>query len=49
MPGQIRPNAKAAKITYNVLKIPKDQQQHNEKQPSERRQKEWSVKSPAWK
>lgn len=33
MPGQLRPNMKAAKIAYTLLKTPKDLQQENQKKP----------------
>lgn len=41
MPGQVRPNKKAMKIAYAILKTPKDKQQDNQKKPSEKLIKEW--------
>ncbi len=41
MPGAPRPNAKAMKIAYKILKTPKDKQQDNQKKPSEQKIKEW--------
>ena len=40
MPQALRPNKKAMKIAYAILKVPKDMQQKNEK-PSSRHIKEW--------
>lgn len=45
MPGQIRPNKKAAKILYAILRTPKDLRQDNQKKPSERLRKSWFVDS----
>jgi hypothetical protein len=41
MPATPRPNKEAAKIAYKILKTPKDRQQHNQPDPSEKRIKEW--------
>jgi hypothetical protein len=41
MPGQIRTNKKATEIAYKILKTPKDLQQKNEKQPSDRLKQQW--------
>jgi hypothetical protein len=42
MPGQIRPNKKAMKIAYDVLKTSEDQQQGKVKKPSKITLEEWS-------
>jgi len=44
MPGCPRPNKKAMKIAYNVLKIPKDKQQKPRK-PSQKKLREWIIDS----
>ena len=41
MPGTIRPNKKAMKIAYKILKTPKKQQQDNQERPSPRKIREW--------
>ena len=41
MPGMIRPNAKATKIAYAILKTPKDAQQKSQPKPAEHLLKEW--------
>jgi hypothetical protein len=41
MPGQVRPNKKAMKIAYAILKTPKDKQQDNQKKPSPEKIREW--------
>lgn len=41
MPGQIRPNRKAMKIAYQILKTPKDKQQDNQKKPTPEKIREW--------
>jgi hypothetical protein len=41
MPGQIRPNNKAAKIVYTIMQTPKNQQQRTQKKPSEKLLKQW--------
>lgn len=41
MPGQMRPNKKAAKIVYEVLETPRVLQQHADKKVDERRLKLW--------
>lgn len=41
MPGQVRPNKKAAQIAYKILKTPKDKRQDNQKKPDPKRIKEW--------
>jgi hypothetical protein len=40
MPGAIRPNKKAMKIAYNILKTPKGKRQKSEK-PSPELIREW--------
>lgn len=45
MPGAPRPNKKAAKIAYKILKTPKEMQQDNQKVPSERLRREWFIDS----
>lgn len=45
MPGAPRPNKKANKIAYAILKTPKELQQENSKHPSKRLRKEWFVDS----
>jgi len=42
MAGQIRPDKKLMKLAYKILKTPKDRQQDNKK-PTERQMREWSV------
>lgn len=41
MPGQPRPDKECAKIAYKILKTPKDQQQHTQVYPGEKRIKDW--------
>jgi hypothetical protein len=41
MPQAPRPNKKAMKIAYKILKVPKDLQQRNEQEPPERLVREW--------
>lgn len=41
MPQAPRPNAKAMKIAYKILKTPKDKQQDNQKKPSDKLIREW--------
>lgn len=41
MPGTVRPNGKATKIAYAILKTPKDQRQKNTKHPTDERIREW--------
>jgi len=41
MPGMIRPNKKAMKIAYAILKTPKYKQQDGQPIPSERLVREW--------
>lgn len=41
MPGSIRPNSKAMKIAYAILKTPKNKRQQTQPQPSEKLLKEW--------
>lgn len=41
MPGQPRPNKKANKILYAIMKTPKDLQQESSKRPSKRLLEEW--------
>jgi hypothetical protein len=45
MPGQIRPNKKATKIAYEILKTPKNQQQDKMKKPSQITILEWDKDS----
>lgn len=45
MPGQIRPDEKVAKILNKILKTPKEKQQDNQKEPSEKLKKEWFTDS----
>jgi hypothetical protein len=42
MPGAPRPNKKAMKIAYQILKTPKDKQQDNQKKVSDEKASEWS-------
>lgn len=41
MCGQIRPNSKAMKIAYKILKTPKDKRQDNQKRPTDEKIREW--------
>lgn len=41
MPGAVRPNAKAMKIAYKILKTPKKLQQRNEKVSPEKLVRAW--------
>jgi len=41
MPQALRPNRKAMQIAYKILKVPKDQQQQNQKKPSPEKIREW--------
>ena len=41
MAGMIRPNKKAMKIAYKILKTPKDRQQKSERHPGAKRLREW--------
>lgn len=41
MCGQIRPNSKAMKIAYRILKTLKERQQDNQKKPSPEKIREW--------
>jgi len=41
MPGQIRPNEKAMKIAYKILKTPENRQQKPEPEPTKERKEEW--------
>jgi hypothetical protein len=43
MAGQLRPNKKAMKIVYAILKTPKDKRQNAQKQPSLKLQRQWYV------
>lgn len=45
MPGAPRPNKRAAKIAYKILRIRKSQQQKNEINPSPKLKREWFVDS----
>lgn len=39
--ASVRPNKKAKKIAYNILKTPKNLQQYTEMVPSKKQRKEW--------
>ena len=41
MPVMLRPNKKAMKIAYAILKTPKDLRQNSQKRPSEKMVKAW--------
>lgn len=41
MPGAVRPNKKAMKIAYQILKTPKDKRQDNQQRPSDEKISEW--------
>lgn len=41
MPGAIRPNVKAMKIAYKILKTPKDKRQDTQQRPSSKKIREW--------
>jgi hypothetical protein len=41
MPGAVRPNSKAAKLAYALLKTPKDLQTRSEPRPPEKKIREW--------
>lgn len=41
MAGQIRVNPKATKLAYKILKTPKDLQQKDQKEPSQRLVDQW--------
>lgn len=41
MPAAVRPNEKAAKIAYIILKTPKDLQTHNQPKPTAKKIQEW--------
>lgn len=43
MPQALRTNAAARKIVYNILKTPKNQQQHNQKRPPEKLIQAWNA------
>lgn len=43
MPQALRPIPKLAKLAYKLLKTPKDQQQHNQKKPTEKQKREWAT------
>lgn len=45
MPAAPRPNKRAAKIAYKILKVRKSQQQKNQENPSAKLRKEWFVDS----
>lgn len=45
MPGGIRPDKKAMKIAYDILKTAKDKRQKSEPCPSLKMRKEWLVNS----
>jgi membrane-bound lytic murein transglycosylase len=47
MPGQVRPNLKAAKIAYKILKTPKELQQNNQRYPTRKQIREWFRDSSA--
>lgn len=41
MPGAPRPNKRCMKLAFKLLNTPKDKQQDNQKEPSEKKVKEW--------
>jgi hypothetical protein len=41
MPGAPRPNEKCTKIAYQILKVPKDKQQDNQRVISQKKKQEW--------
>ena len=41
MPGTVRPNKKISKIAYALLNTPKDLRQKDEKNPGDKRVKQW--------
>ncbi len=41
MPGSVRPNPKAMKIAYDILKTPKERRQQTQPKPSDKQIKEW--------
>ena len=41
MPAQLRPSMKLAKVAYKILGTPKDLQQKNQSQPTERQAEQW--------
>lgn len=43
MPQALRPIPKLTKLAYKLLKTPKDQQQHNQKKPTEKQKREWAT------
>lgn len=45
MPGAPRPNNRAAKIAYKILKIRKSQQQKNQESPPDKLKREWFIDS----
>lgn len=42
MPAQIRPIAKLSKLVYRLLKTPKELQQKNTPNPTEKQRSEWA-------
>ena len=42
MPQALRPIPKMAKVVYDILKTPKNMQQHTTKQPTEKQKREWA-------
>lgn len=43
MPAMIRPNPKTAKALYEILSIPKEQQQKSRKEPTPKERKAWDA------
>lgn len=43
MPAQLRPDMKLAKVAYKLLKTPKDQEQKNTPNPTEKQRREWQT------
>lgn len=45
MPGQIRPIQKLVKVVNKILQKPKDKQQRDDKEPSDKRIEAWRIDS----
>ncbi len=45
MPVQLRPNLKLAKVVWKVLGTPKDLQQKNQAEPTQRQAQSWRASS----
>ena len=41
MAATVRPNNKAKKIAYNILKTPKNLRQYTQPEPTKKQRKEW--------